>query len=671
ANDGGAQISDNGGQTWSTLNNQPTAQFYRITTDNAFPFRIYAAQQDNSTIRIQHRTFSNAIGTNAWESTAGGESGHIAVDPLNPDIVYGGSYGGYFSRYDHKNDINRSINVWPDNPIGHGAENLKYRFQWNFPIFFSPHNPKKLYSASNHLHVSYDEGHSWTAISPDLTRDDSSRQKASGGPITRDNTGVEYYGTIFAAAESPKKKDVIWTGSDDGLVHITQDGGLHWENITPSQLPAWTMINSLEPDPYSEGTCYIAATSYKSGDFKPYLFRTEDFGKTWKKISLGIPEEHFTRVVRADPVRRGLLFAGTEQGIYISYDQGNQWKSFQLNLPITPITDLCIKDFSLIVATQGRSIWMLDDLTPLREMNTPKAQKLAYILKPKPTYRIPGGSTKNATTQGTNHPTEIMTYVYLDSIQSKDTVKLFLINDQLDTITTCSNYPRDDQHKIDLQSGGNLVLIPYELKAAKSFDNMVLWWSSLSGPKTYPGMYKILLQSKYGLDSVQAEIKKDPRYPVTDQDVRHQFDFIKKVRNKIDESHRCIIQMRDLKNQTEEFLMRQPELKKTDSLYVLQNRMDSIMNHIENELYQTKNKSGQDPINYPIKLTNKLGHLIALFNGGSFPPTRQAEEYFIEISELVDTEILHFEHLKQNELKLFNQMIIDRSLHVIKAKVIK
>ncbi|MEM6864952.1 MAG: glycosyl hydrolase, partial [Bacteroidota bacterium] len=282
--DGGAQVSYDGGETWSTYYNQPTAQFYRVTTDNAFPYRIYVAQQDNSTVRINHRSDDGSIGEDDWERTAGGESAHIAIDPTDNDIVYGGSYGGFLTRVNHKNNTVRGINVWPDNPMGYGAEGMKYRFQWNFPIIFSKHDPKKLYTFSNHVHMSINEGQSWELLSGDLTRNDPSKLVSSGGPVTQDNTGVEYYCTIFAANESPVKEGLMWVGSDDGLIHITKDGGQNWENITPSGMPDWMMINSIEPSAFDEGTCYVAGTRYKLGDFQPYLYKTTDYGKTWSKI---------------------------------------------------------------------------------------------------------------------------------------------------------------------------------------------------------------------------------------------------------------------------------------------------------------------------------------------------------------------------------------------------
>ncbi|MEK7254941.1 MAG: glycosyl hydrolase, partial [Bacteroidota bacterium] len=369
ADDGGASISYDGGETWSTYHNQPTSQFYRVTTDNHFPYRIYVAQQDNSTLRIAHRTGGGSIGEDDWEETAGGESGHIAVDLTNNEVIFGGSYGGLLQRLDHRTGISRLLDVYPDDPIGHGAKDSKYRFQWNYPLFFSPHDPKKLYAASQHLHVTTNEGQSWQTISPDLTRNDKSKQEPSGGPITKDNTGVEVYCVIFAAAESARVKDLLWTGSDDGLIQVSRNGGKNWENVTPpaSLLPEWTMINCIEPSPFEDGGAYLAATGYKNGDYKPYLLKTTDFGKTWSKITNGIAADHFTRTVRCDPKRRGLLFAGTESGMYMSFDDGANWQSFQLNLPIVPITDLAVKNDNLIAATQGRSIWMIDDLTVLHQ----------------------------------------------------------------------------------------------------------------------------------------------------------------------------------------------------------------------------------------------------------------------------------------------------------------
>ena len=345
--------------------------------------------------------------------------------PTNPDIVYGGSYGGYLTRVDHKTGQSRAINVWPDNPMGHGAIDTKYRFQWNFPIFFSVHDPKTLYSAGNVLFKTNDEGASWEAISPDLTRNDPSKLGSSGGPITKDNTGVEYYCTIFAAAESLLEKDVIWVGSDDGLIHITRDGGKNWENVTPPDLPEWSQINSIEAHPTQPGGLYVAATRYKLDDFRPYLYKTLDYGKTWTQINDGIDRKHFTRVIRADAKRPGLLFAGTESGLYVSMDDGTNWKSFQCNLPVVPITDLALKDNDLIVATQGRSFWVLDDLSLLQQWQPEVTKQPMKLFENRPTYRMGGGGRRPSLRAGQNVRGGVLLNFYLkEKPDDKTTVKL-------------------------------------------------------------------------------------------------------------------------------------------------------------------------------------------------------------------------------------------------------
>lgn len=671
ADDGGAQITDDGGRHWSSLDNQPTAQFYRISTDNHVPFRIYAAQQDNSTIRIAHRTSDYSIGREDWEPTAGGESGHIAVDPLNPEIVYGGSYGGYLTRYDHSKKISRNINVWPDNPIGHGAEKLKYRFQWNFPIYFSPHNPKRLYCASNKLHVTENEGQSWETISPDLTRNDTSKLKSSGGPITKDNTSVEYYCTIFSVVESPLKSGTIWVGSDDGLVHLTKNGGQSWMNVTPVNLPEWTQINSLEADPFNEAGCYLAATAYKNGDFKPYLFKTEDNGKSWKLIVNGIAGDHFTRVIRADHKNKGLLFAGTEYGMYLSFDDGSNWKPFQLNLPIVPITDLTIRENFIIAATQGRSIWMIDDINPLRQiqsMNVTKPQTLLF--QPKPMIRM-GGGTFESLTNGTNHPNGLIVHYYIDTLYPKDTIKLYCIDQRNDTVSVYSNFPESNEYKLDLISGSNRMIINPRVQPAKSFDGMVMWGADLSGPRALPGIYKLHIHSRSNIDSTNFEIVADPIYPVSARDIQLQYEFVKKVRDRLDEAHRCIIQIRDIRKQLNDFTSSLNKNLEFERLTKLKTKIDSSLTSIENELYQTKSRSNQDPINYPIKLTNKLAHLSDLTAHGSYPPTDQAEACRQELDKLIADQLNAFNLLKTQELKQFNQAILDLQLEVIKPKEIK
>ena len=388
ADDGGAQVSTDGGDSWSTYYNQPTMQFYRIATDDHFPYRIYGAQQDNSSIRVVHRSDGISITENDWEVTAGGESAYHAIDPDDNDIIYGGNYKGYLYRFNHANNQRRGINVWPLNPAGSGVEVMKYRFNWNFPTFFSHHDSDKLYAFSDRVHVSMDEGQSWDAVSPDLTRAIPETLVSSGGPITQDNTGVEYYATILTANESPYEEDVMWTGSDDGLIHVTRDGGDSWDDVTPPGAPELLMWNSIDIHPTEPGGAYVAGTMYKAGDFAPYLYKTTNYGRTWTEITDGIDDLHFTRVVRADPERAGLLYAGTEYGMYISFDDGDNWEAFQLNLPETPITDLQVRDLNLIVATQGRGFYVIDDLTPLHQLSESVADADVHMYKPKPSYRM-------------------------------------------------------------------------------------------------------------------------------------------------------------------------------------------------------------------------------------------------------------------------------------------
>ncbi|MEO1654186.1 MAG: glycosyl hydrolase, partial [Bacteroidota bacterium] len=414
--DGGAQISNDGGNNWTTYYNQPTAQFYRLATDNHFPYRIYAAQQDNSSIRISHRSEGGSISERDWEVTVGGESAYHAIDPKNNDIVYGGTYKGYMYRFNHQNKQRRGINVWPLNPAGSGVEVMKYRFNWNFPVLYSQHEDR-LYVFSNRVHYTTNEGQSWETVSPDLTRNEANTLKSSGGPITQDNTGVEFYANIFTVMESPHEKGVLWTGSDDGLIHLSRDNCQSWTNVTPPKAPKWIMWNSIDPHPSNPGGAYLAGTLYKTGDFQPLLYKTTDYGKTWTKITNGIQDLHFTRVLRADPDKEGLLYAGTEYGMYISFDDGSNWQPFQLNLPEVPITDLKIKEKSLIVATQGRSIWMIDDLSPLHQLSPELTQKDFHLFQPKDSYRMAGGQRRyNPLKAGKNHPGGVIIYFNLKAL---------------------------------------------------------------------------------------------------------------------------------------------------------------------------------------------------------------------------------------------------------------
>ncbi|MBO3115149.1 glycosyl hydrolase [Winogradskyella sp. DF17] len=660
--DGGAQVTYDGGETWSTYYNQPTSQFYRVTTDNAFPYRIYVAQQDNSTIRIPHRTDGYSISEDDWESTAGGESAHIAIDPEDNDIVYGGSYGGYLTRVNHKRGTSRAINVWPDNPMGAGAEAMKYRFQWNFPIIFSKHNPNKLYTFSQHVHVTENEGQTWKIISPDLTTNDPEKQKSSGGPITQDNTAVEYYCTIFAAQESPLKEGLLWVGSDDGLIHVTKDGGANWENVTPKGMPEWMMINSIEPSVFDEGTCYVAGTRYKTGDFAPYLYKTTDYGKSWKKITNGINEDHFTRVLREDPKRKGLLYAGTETGMYISFNDGKDWKPFQLNLPIVPITDLTIKDNNLIVATQGRSLWIIDDLTVIHQLFDANLGE-DYLFKPKDTYRMSGGSRKGSKTSGTNHPNGVITFFNLKEYNDEDKVALTYFDKEGDTIKTFST--TDKKNKLEVKKGPNQFVWNMTYDGAERLPGMILWAASLQGPKAVPGAYKVALNVNGDIQTQSFNIVADPRAESSVVDMQKQFDFITDVNATVDKAHKSIKNIRSINEQLSAFQKQYRDNEDIKDLVEKAKTLEEQLSDIEKALYQTKNRSNQDPLNFPIKLTDKLGGLNSLTRRGDFPPTDQAIEVKNELTQKINAQLNTFNKLLSSEIKAFNEAFNSKGLNYL------
>jgi photosystem II stability/assembly factor-like uncharacterized protein len=663
ADDGGAQVSFDGGENWSTYMNQNTAQFYRVTTDNHFPFRIYGAQQDNSTVRIAHRTTGYVIGEQDWESTAGGESAHLAIDEENNDIVYGGSYDGFLTRYNHNSEEIRAINVWPDNPMGHGAEEMKYRFQWNFPIFTSPHDPNKLYTASNHLHVTTNEGHQWETISPDLTRNDPSKLGPSGGPITKDNTSVEYYCTIFAAIESPYEEGLLWTGSDDGLVHVSKDGGENWQNVTPENMPKWIMINSIEADPFTKGGAYIAATSYKNGDYQPYLYKTKDYGKSWTKIVNGIQNDHFTRVVRADPERKGLLYAGTETKMYFSFDDGASWKDFQLNLPIVPITDLTIKDNHLIAATQGRGFWLIDDLTVLQQLSDKVSQNDFYIFQPKQTYRI-GGRSIESKTSGENMPSGVITYFHLKDTASADTVKIQYKEKSGKVIATYSTHPDKEakEEKLTVEPGSNQLIWNMRYPDAEGFEGMILWWSSTSGPTALPGKYEVELSINDQSQVQEFEIMKDPRSSATQEDLQAQFDFQNRVISKLSETNSAIKDIRKARVQIEDVIKK----AEADTVKNMGKSILAEMKEIEETLYQTKNQSRQDPLNYPIRLNNKLGHLNSLVGMGDFRPTESAIEFSKEVTARIDKQLDALNIILDEKVSAFNDLVQTNQVKAVK-----
>jgi len=686
-NDGGATITTDGGRTWSTVMNQPTAQFYRVALDNDFPYNIYGAQQDNSTVRTPSRTSGFGITDRDWYDVGGGESGWIAPDPRDSQIVYAGSYDGLLTRQDHRTGQLRNITAWPDNPMGYGAEAMKYRFQWNFPMAFSAHDPKTLYIGANVLMRTTNEGQSWDVISPDLTRNDKSKLGTSGGPITQDNTSIEYYCTIFTLIESPVTKGVIWVGSDDGLVNVTRDGGKTWSNVTPKDMPEWIQINSIEASPHDAGTAYVAATMYKSDDFRPFLYKTTDYGKTWKKIVNGIPDHDFTRTIREDPNHKGLLVAGTEYGLYLSTDDGENWKRFNHNIPVTPIVDLAFhkREQELVVATQGRSFYVFDDLPLLYQMNDRVTAEDVHLFQPKDAYRFGGGRGFGGRGGGNlgvgeNPPGGAVVYYSLKG--SPKDVKLEFLDGAGKVVNTYTNHeegparvtgtpaqieeeeaPRAPVQRAPAQAGMNRFIWNLRYPDAVSFPGMILWAGSLTGPRVAPGKYQVRLTVDGKTQTQSFEVKKDPRLATTSEEYAKQVSLAIQLRDKLTETNNGVIRVREARKQLEDYTKRDDK-RVADAASALVKKLTAV----EEELYQTKNRASEDPLNYPIKLNNKLAGVLSAVNMSDDQPTNQDYMVYEDLATRVNAQIKTLNSLLSTDLAAFNKLIHDSNVPAVQIK---
>jgi photosystem II stability/assembly factor-like uncharacterized protein len=697
SNDGGANVSFNAGRSW-TEQDQPTAQFYRVAVDNDFPYHVYGAQQDNSTVRIASRTVEGGITTSDWFDVGGGESGWIAPSPKDSEIVFAGSYDGLITRYDHHTGQLRDVNPYPNNPMGWGAAEIKYRFQWNFPLVFSPHDGSTLYCGANVLFRSKNEGQSWEIISPDLTRNDKSKQAASGGPITKDNTSIEYYDTIFTVMESPVVAGTIWVGADDGLVNLTRDGGKNWSNVTPPKdiMPEWIQINSLDASPFDAGTAYVAATMYKYDDYKPYLYKTSDYGKSWKKITSGIPDGAFTRVIREDPNKRGLLYAGTETGIYISFDDGANWQSMQMNLPVTPVTDLVIqkREQELVAATQGRSFWIFDDLPALHQMMDAggfKAVSENHLFKPKDTYRMAGGGgfpLPATATIGRNPANGAVVYYSLKAKPTTDLVLEFFdasgksINKFTTRLPKAGGAPgAGDQApagggeeggfggapaRATTDAGLNRFVWDLRYPDPARFPGMILWAGETRGPRVVPGNYQVKLTVDGQTLTQSFEVKSDPRLTTTAAEYAKQLEFSLTMRDKLNETENAIIQIRDVKKQVDDLVKRVGPQSKP--IADAGNALNKKLSEVEEALYQTKNQSSQDPLNFPIRLNNKLAALLAVVGRSETPPNDQSYAVYDELNGEINAQLQKLSQIIKTDVPAFNQLVKDANIPAIVVK---
>ncbi len=647
-NDGGATVTFDGGATWSTVMNQPTAQFYRVATDDRFPYRVYGAQQDNSTVSIRSRSRGGSIGASDWYDVGGCESGWVAPLPKDPDVVFAGCYGGSVTRYDHRTGQEREITPWPQLAVGRAPRDLRYRFQWNAPILVSRHDPKVLWTAAQVLLQSTDQGQSWTEISPDLTRNEKEKQGPSGGPITKDNTGVEVYGTIFALAESPHEAGTLWAGSDDGLVHLTRDGGKTWKDVTPKGLPAGIQVNALEASPHEKGGAYLAATAYKLGDFSPYLYETTDFGATWRRIDAGIARDDFTRVVREDPERRGLLYAGTETGIWVSLDDGGRWTRLKANLPAVPVTDLAVKDGDLVVATQGRAFWILDDLSPLRQWSDAVAAEKLHVFAPRPAYRAESGPQDDAKddaprTAGKNPPSGATVFYWLaekpkDDPKEKERVTVEVLEGEKVIRAFTSEKPAEEkkpedearEKPLEVKEGLNAFVWDLRLLKPTLVPKAVLWGSK-EGPLVAPGTYAIRVTAPDGTRTVSLEVRPNPSLGTSEEDLKAQAALLADLRDRLSATHEAVLKLRDARSQVEALAGRAKAIGKGDGVDEAAKELGKRLLAVEEKLVNPKLKSEQDVLNFPPALDHQIVGLISAVGSAEARPTDAEVRYAAEV----------------------------------------
>ena len=700
ANDGGATISVNGGRSWTPQYSQPTAELYHIETDARLPYHVYGSQQDNTSISLPSRSNFGAITRTEWHEVGGGEAGYIQVRPDDPNIVYAGEYQGILTRYDHATRLAKSISVWQDDNSGWGAEDYRHRFQWTYPILLSPHDPNTLYCGANQVFRTRNEGHSWDAVSPDLTRNDPSTLGSSGGPITKDNTGAEVYATVFALAESPLQAGLLWAGSDDGRIHVTTNGGNSWSDVTPEQamLPEWALVSIIEPSPHDRDTAYVAATRYKSDDFAPYLLRTTDLGKSWTSIAVGLPADVFMRVVRADRQTPGMLYCGTETGIHLSHDDGASWRPLGGNFPVVPVHDLQIRNDDLVVATHGRAFWVLDDLSLIRQATTdPNPSTANRLFAPRDTYRwasmfsfgheaVPGQNYWFAATQvpsldvtkkpdgtldkrfldaGTNPPDGvIVNYLLGDDDQP---LKLTIRDEAGDELRTFRSKPpkqddtatfppkaeeADDQGETFVPSkrGLNRFVWDFRISEATKIATKGGDQPGRSGPKVAPGRYRVRLDLGEWSEEQSFAVVADPRMPASPEDRAAQATLTADLHTKHGQLNRAVNGLRELREQAIDRARKAHEAG-DESTVADAKALTETLDAIEGELLQPKIKSSQDSLNYPIKLNAKMVGLIGTIEQYDSAPPTQSLALARHLLDAVDVQLTRFTEVQDGPAK--------------------
>jgi photosystem II stability/assembly factor-like uncharacterized protein len=692
-NDGGAGVSLNGGVTFSTIYNQPTAQFYHLATDNRDPYVVYGTQQDNSSVGTPSRNNQNIILWGDCFIAGSGESGYIQVKPTDDNVVYVGAIGSSpgggnaLQRYDHATKQIRLITSWPEVTRGLGAESAKQRFAWTYPIVFSPHDPDTIYIGGNRVYKSTNEGQTWTPISPDLTKADPETLKPSGGPVNKDAVGAETYATVFAFVESPHEQGVLWAGSDDGFIHLSRDNGANWTNVTPQDLPEWTLISHIEPSPTDPGTVYVAATRYKLDDYQPYLYVTRDYGQSWTRMNKGIPDDDFTRVIRADPAQKGLLYAGTETGLYVSLDDGQSWRRFMNNLPVSPIFELLVRGRNLIVGTHGRSIWITDDLTPLREIAAGLQAQGAHLIQPADTPRVlppfrfdsnllpttnyigtTGGAFLAETTPdgeiiktyldgGENPPIGVIITYYLDKAPEEPLTLTFSTKDGQELRSFTSRQPDDPaiakERRAPAREGWNRFVWDLKRKPVTKVEgnDPITKKPVLDGPIVAPGEYTVTLKASGQEQSRTFRLTRPEYLPSSDEDLAAQQALQMKIYDQVEKTVKTINQMRDLRGQLDGWAKRSQDGISDDAKALSEKVLE-----LEKLIQVPDMREGWgDSNNAGARLLDKLVSLMPVVALADYRPTDAAEAVYGELSGEIDAEIARFDALVKNEVAKFNE----------------
>jgi photosystem II stability/assembly factor-like uncharacterized protein len=683
SDDGGVTVTLDGGQSWTRQDNQPTAQFYHVIADNRFPYYVYGAQQDNTTVAIVTRgSEGGTIERQDWYPVGGGEAGYIAPYPPDPSIVYAGDYQGQLTRFDKRSGQLKIVTVFPVLSDGKGAAGLDHRFQWTAPLLISPHDPNVLYHAGERLFRTIDAGMSWEAISPDLTRNDKTKQQPSGGSITIDDTGTEYYDTIFSLAESPLEKGLIWAGTDDGLVQITRDAGKTWTNVTPKDLPAWSKISQIDASPHEPGAAWVAVDRHANDDLRPYIYATSDYGRSWKNLVRGIPEGSFVRAVREDPKRRGLLFAGTETGVFMSRDAGAAWEPLQLNLPTTPVHDLVIHENDLVLATHGRSFWILDDISPLRQSGDRLQNAGVWLYQPSAAWRVHAARPpKDASTSGQSPPPGAIIYF---AVPEKPKAAILEILDSAGGLvrrySTNESEPLEEpqdpeaekpKKQLEIEPGMNRIVWDLRYEGAPRVPGYYLfevYEGGSKGPMALPGKYQVRLTLDGKTMTAPLELKLDPRVNVALADLEKQFAMLMEIRRELTRVYDAANQIIDLRAQLNDMKKRvnpdaaQPLLAEAQAL-------DEKLGALQDRLLNTRIKANEDSLNYGLGIDGSLTALALTAGGASdSAPTEASIKEFARVKAEVDQLMQRWSNLQVNELPAVLRVA---EQHNIRSLVIK